>query len=438
MDNSAAIAAIRFGLGRTPGQGVGTDPQRWLSQQLSVADPGPAAASVTDSFTALLFDQRARGDTKAEAVAGAVAARGEASQARGLFRADTMALLDQAVSTATPFRERLVWFWANHFTVSIRKGQIAPLIGDYVRSAIRPHVTGRFTDMLLAVMRHPAMLLYLDNAISAGPRSVFGGRQNRGLNENLARECLELHTVGGGYSQADVTEFARILTGWSVERQQNPLGYRFRPGLAEPGDKMLMGRSYPEGEEGGLLALQMLGTHPATYRHLATKLVQHFVGDLPPADAVGRVAAVLRDTGGNLGAAALEVTRLPGAWQPLTKLRTPQDYVVATFRAAGLPADKRQNMMQLVGGLGQAMFNAPLPNGWVDQASEWAGPEALLRRVDWAYGFANRQDLPEPMELAETALGPLLSASTAAEVRRAGSRRDAITLLLASPEMQRR
>lgn len=438
MDNRSAIAAIRFGLGRTPGQPEGNDPQRWLAGQLVATDPGPAAASVTEAFTALMFDQRARRETKDAASEAQPRGAADAGQSRALFRTDGMALLDHAVTSSTPFRERLVWFWANHFTVSVRKGQIAPLIPDYVRSAIRPHVTGRFEDMLLAVMRHPAMLLYLDNAVSAGPNSVFGGRQNRGINENLARECLELHTVGGGYTQADVTAFARILTGWSVERQVNPLGYRFRPGLAEPGEKTLMGRRFPEGEQGGVLALQMLARHPATDRHLATKLVRHFVDDQPPADAVRRVEAVLRDTGGNLGAAALELTRLPGAWQPLTKLRTPQEYLVAVFRAAAMPAERRQVLPQVLGGLGQGMFNAPLPNGWVDSASEWSGPEALLRRVDWAYGFASRPELPEPMDLAEAALGPLLSASTATEIRRAGSRRDAITLLLASPELQRR
>ena len=442
MDNRPAIAAIRFGLGRTPGQPEGTDPQRWLAGQLAAADPGPPAASVTEAFTALMADQRARQDNKdapgPPQPTSAPPGQPEASRSRATFRAGGMALLDHAVTTLTPFRERLVWFWANHFTVSVRKGQIAPLIADYVRNAIRPHVTGRFEDMLLAVMQHPAMLLYLDNAVSAGPNSVFGGRQNRGLNENLARESLELHTVGGGYTQADVTEFARILTGWSVERRENPLGYRFRPGLAEPGDKTLMSHRFPEGEQGGRLALQMLARHPATHRHLATKLVRHFVNDEPPADAVRRIEAMLRDTGGNLAAAALELTRLPAAWQPLTKLRTPQDYLVAVFRAAAVPADRRQALPQALGGLGQAMFNAPLPNGWVDTASEWAGPEALLRRVDWAYGFANRPELPEPMDLAEAALGPLLSASTATEIKRAGSRRDAITLLLASPELQRR
>ena len=459
MDHAAAIAAIRFGLGRTPSQPEGPDPQSWLQQQLAAQDPGPPATSVADAFAAGMLDREARrarkdagsalNEAQSAVPQGQVAGVGQppaernarqVGHARAIFRTDQQALLDYALTTPTPFRERLVWFWANHFTVSLRKGQVAPLVGSYVQDAIRPHVTGRFADMLLAVMRHPAMLVYLDNAQSEGPNSVIGARQHRGLNENLARECLELHTVSpaAGYTQADVTAFARILTGWSVERRQDPVGFRFRPDMAEPGDKTLLGRRFPDGEQGGVLALQFLAGHPATYRHLATKLATHFVADDPPPDAVRRIEAVLRDSHGDLGAAAAELTRLPEAWQGLTKIKSPQELVIATFRAAGVQPGEQTNLLGLIGGLGQPVFNAPLPNGWPDNASEWAGPEALLRRVDWAYGFADRSDLPEPMDYADQALGPLLSAGTAEQIRRAGSRRDAITLLIASPEFQRR
>ncbi|MGI4953116.1 MAG: DUF1800 domain-containing protein [Janthinobacterium lividum] len=438
MDQAAVIAAIRFGLGSTPGRQTegerpAADPAQWLQQQLVAPAPAPApAGSVADAFEALRQDREQR-----------TAPDRPPGQARALFRDETAALLRHAVVTTTPFHERLVWFWANHFTVSIRRGEVAPLVGAYVREAIRPFVTGRFADMLLAVMRHPAMLLYLDNVQSAGPRSPAGTRQQRGLNENLARECLELHTLSpaSGYSQADVTEFARILTGWSVERREAPVGFRFRPRLHEPGGKTLLGRTFPEGEQGGVEALRWLAAHPATHRHLAQKLVRHFVADAPPAEAVRRIEGVLRDTDGDLGQAAAALVRLPAAWAPLTKLRSPQDTVVAAIRAAGL-AGTAPDVAGLVSGpaagLGQPVFNAPFPIGWPDMAGDWTGPEAMMRRIDWAYGLANRPDMPEPMQLAENALGPLLSTGTATEIRRAGSRRDGITLLLASPEFQRR
>ncbi len=427
MPTELAHAYARFGLGRSPDGPIPSDPKAWLAGQLATEDRGPDGASVADAFAALAEDREDR------------PAPGQPRRARQMFLAETRALEDWAVATPNPFRERLVWFWANHFTVSLRRGEVAPMAGAYVRDAIRPHATGRFADMLLAVMRHPAMLLYLDNAGSAGPNSRAGLRTSRGLNENLARECLELHTVSpaAGYTQADVTALARLLTGWSIERRDGP-GFRFRPALHEPGDKVLLGRTFPEGEEGGRAALLFLADHPATHRHLATKLVRHFVADAPPPDAVRRVEGVLRDTNGDLRAASLEITRLPGAWAPLAKLRTPQDLVLATLRGAALPAERRPDVTAIMAGLGQPMFNAPFPIGWPDTAAEWAGPEAMMRRIDWAYGFAGRPELPEPDALAATLVGPLLSPATASAMRGAGSRRDAITILLACPEFQRR
>ena len=434
MDTAALNATIRFGLGHAAGQPLPADPRRWLADQLARPDPAPATgATIADALMARRQDRLDRPP-------GGEQARGGPTRARTLALSEQAALLDQALLTPAPFRERLVRFWANHFTVSLRVGQVGPMIGPYVREAIRPHVTGGFGDMLLAVIRHPAMLVYLNNAASAGPNSPGGQRTGRGLNENLARECLELHTVtpAAGYTQADVTEFARILTGWSVEREEEPLGFRFRPGMHEPGARTLLGQPFPDGEEGGVAALAFLAAHPATHHALAVKLVQHFTADVPPPDAVRRIEGVLRDTGGDLGAASLALVDLPAAWQPLTKLRAPQDFVIAALRASGLPEGHRPEPAGIMGALGQPFFNAPAPIGWPDTAVDWAGSEALLRRVDWAYGFAGRAELPDPDTLAATALGPLLSAATANEMRHAGSRRDALTLLLASPEFQRR
>jgi uncharacterized protein (DUF1800 family) len=294
-------------------------------------------------------------------------------------------------------------------------------------------------------MRHPAMLMYLNNAQSVGPHSPAGLKNAKGLNENLARECMELHTVSPAarYTQADVTEFAAVITGWSVETKQPPLGFRFRPNAHEPGEKTLMGRTFPEGEQGGVLALAFLASHPSTHRFLATKLARHFVADDPPPDAVRRIEGVLRDTGGDLGAASLALVSLDAAWRnPGGKLRTPQDYVVAALRAADLPADKMPAdgmwIANTVGGLGQPYFSAPLPNGWGDRAVDWTSPEAMLRRIDWSYGLAGRMGQTDPEQLADASLGPLLRAGTREQMAGAGARRDAITLVLSSPEFQRR
>jgi uncharacterized protein (DUF1800 family) len=434
MDIGMAHALARFGLGRKGSEPLPGNPTDWLAGQLRAPDPGPPGERPTTAagLAALEFDRREKPPP-------------ELKQVEPLWKAQAAALTGYALATPTPFRERLVWFWTNHFTVSLREGSVRSVAGAFVAEAIRPHVTGRFSEMLLAVMRHPAMLMYLNNAQSVGPRSPAGLKNSKGLNENLARECMELHTVSPAarYTQADVTAFAAVITGWSVEMKQPPLGFRFRLNAHEPGEKTVMGHAFPEGEQGGVLALAFLANHPSTHRFLATKLARHFVADDPPPDAVRRIEGVLRDTEGDLGAASLALVSLDAAWRnPGAKLRTPQDYVVAALRAADLPADKMPQdgmwIANTVGGLGQPYFSAPLPNGWGDRAIDWTGPEAMLRRIDWSYGLAGRMGQADPEQLAEASLGPLLRAGTREQMAGAGSRRDAITLVLSSPEFQRR
>jgi uncharacterized protein (DUF1800 family) len=429
MDTRTAQALIRFGLGRRGAEPLPADATAWLLEQLRRPDPArfddpPGTAK---GLTALREDR----ETKPPL--------GE-SRARALFKAEAAAQLVNAASTPAPFRERLVWFWSNHFTVSVRRGECAAVAGAFVQEAIRPHVTGRFGDMLLAVMRHPAMLMYLDNTGSAGPGSPASQSGRRGLNENLARECLELHTVSpsAGYTQPDVTAFARILTGWSVDMKADPPGFRFRQEAHEPGEQTLLRHSFPPGEAGGIAALRFLAEHLATHRFLATKLVRHFVADDPPPDAVRAIEAVLRDSKGNLGSAAAALVTLPAAWQPGTKLRTPQEYVIACVRTLDLPPEQVPNLTGIQAGLGQPFWTAPAPNGWPDRAGDWAGPEAMLRRIDWASGFAEQVGEQDVADVSEAALGPLLRPVTLGAIRRAGSRRDAMTLLLTSPEFQRR
>jgi uncharacterized protein (DUF1800 family) len=430
MDLRTAQALIRFGLGRRGDEALPADPAVWLRDQLRQPDPShidPRPSTAT-AIAAFLADRANR-------------PKPEDSQVRALFRAEVKAELGNALTTPAPFRERLVWFWSNHFTVSIRGG-IAAAACAFVEEAIRPHVTGRFEDMLVAVMRHPAMLRYLNNAGSVGPDSPAGKGGKRGLNENLARECLELHTVspGGGYTQADVTSFAKILTGWSIDLRDATPGFRFRPAAHEPGTQIVMGQSFPEGEEGGLAALHFLAGHPATHRFLAAKLVRHFVADEPSPDAVRRIEGVLRDTNGNLGAAAAALTTLDAAWQPAAKLRTPQDFVIAALRALDLPQEQREtlSLQGVLAGMGQPYQGAPQPNGWPDRAGDWAAPEAMMRRIDWAYGVSGRVGTRDVVDLAALNLGPLLHDDTLQAVRRAGSRREAMTLLLTAPEFQRR
>ena len=435
MDTQSVNSVIRFGLGRRGQEPLPTDPQAWLKAQIEQPDPVryKPMPSALDALRAWQLD------------ASDPVPAGQPKRIVRINAADQQVEIENALTTTAPFRERLVWFWTNHFTVSYARQEVYMVLGAYVREAIRPHVTGKFRDMLLAVMRHPAMLLYLDNWLSAGPNSRAAKALGTGLNENLGRECMELHTISpaAGYHQADVTSFSKVITGWTFETK----GYRTEPGtdgfvfntdLHEPGPKTVMGRVYPEGEQGGIDALNWFAAHPSTHNFLATKLVRHFVADDPTPQEVKRIAGVLRDTDGDLGAAALEVTQLPRAWTPLSKLRTPQDYVIAAVRALDRPPEQRANVLDGLVALGQPLWSAPLPNGWSDHGADWVTPAALLARAQWVYSLAGSDERVDPEAIAEAALGPLLKPATVGQLHAAGSRRDALTLLMTAPEFQRR
>ena len=335
-------------------------------------------------------------------------------------------------------------FWSNHFTVSIVRPVVLGLAGAFEREAIRLNVTGRFHDLLLAAVRHPAMLLYLDNAQSTGPNSRLGVKQGKGLNENLARELLELHTLGvdGGYTQADVTSFARILTGWSITglRDRNPGTFKFRSYLHEPGEKVFMGERFgPAGEQEGLRALEFLARHPSTARHIARQFATHFIADDPPQDVVERFASVFRETDGDLLALSDAVIDSPEAWQkPLGKLKTPNELVVSTLRAVGYSGDDKR-LLGSLRGLGQPPFAAPSPAGWPDTAAAWAGPSAVLQRADYAAAVAHRvAGRTNPARLVSETIAPVSDQRLRDAIARAATMDDANGLILASPQFQRR
>ena len=264
---------------------------------------------------------------------------------RDAFIDEAVARFRQASTTDAAFLERLVMFWSNHFCVSANKGPVRGIAGAYEREAIRPFVLGRFADMLLAVEKHPAMLIYLDNQQSVGPNSRAGTNRGLGLNENLAREILELHTlgVGGGYSQEDVTNLARILTGWTVGNLANALSepgkFFFAAARHEPGERTVVGKRYPDrGVQSGEEVLRDLAAHPATAAHIARKLAQHFVAEAPPPALVARLEKTFLDTGGDLGALAKTLATSEEAWRAApTKVLPPCDFLIAVVRGFNLP-----------------------------------------------------------------------------------------------------
>ncbi len=344
------------------------------------------------------------------------------------------------------FGERLAMFWANHFAVATGKGgDVHILSGAFEREAIRPHVFGRFEDMLLAVETHPAMLYFLDNQQSIGPTSPANRNKHRGLNENLAREIMELHTlgVGSGYTQADVTSLARIITGWTVyrdEKHPGPIGsFVFNAGAHEPGDQTVMGITYADdGVEQGKTALRDLARHPATARHLAAKLLRHFVADQPPPPLIEKLAAAYTRSHGDLSAVYTALIDADEAWSPnLTKLRSPLDYVVAILRATGLKP-KPEQIVSVLNALGQPMWNPSGPNGFSDVSDGWASSEGLATRIDAANLFAHQAPADiDPRLLVSDRLGPLASAQTIQAVSRAETKPQGLSIAFLSPEFQR-
>jgi len=345
------------------------------------------------------------------------------------------------------FGERLAMFWANHFAISAAKGiNVRILAGAFEREAIRPHVFGRFADMLLAVETHPAMLFYLDNQQSFGPNSLAGQNRKRGLNENLAREILELHTLGvnGGYTQDDVTSLARIITGWTVVGPQGRLGtpgtFVFFANAHEPGDHRLLGNIYVDaGFEQGKAALLDLARRPATATHLAQKLARHFVSDNPPASLVDTLAGTFRATDGDLAAVSAALVEAKEAWNPdLAKLRSPLEFSIALLRATGAKPEP-QPILGALYVMGQPYWQPAGPNGFSDLKDAWASPEGLKMRMDIANVAALKgADYFDPPEFIEGRLGPLLSDETRAAVARAESRAQGLAIAFMSPEFQRR
>jgi uncharacterized protein (DUF1800 family) len=439
----AMIAAHRFGLGSRPGEvnRIGADPRGWLLEQLDAPYqvPGPMAAlppvseNILDWWDAVLIS-----------VAELVKRIG--SDYRELWRREVLARLEVAVTTEQPFRERLVWFWGNHFTVSRLKSVAIGMAGGHEREAVRPHVTGTFNNLLHRAVSHPAMLFYLDNYSSVGPGSYRGtaAYYNRGLNENLGREILELHTLGvqAGYSQGDVRAFAKMLTGWTFGRKYdpNPGGFQFAAKSHEPGPKQLLGRTYEEaGEAEGRAALDWLATQETTARHVATKFARHFIADNPPEQAVDKLTRTFLDTDGDLAELARTVINLPIAWDPeLVKFRTPHEYVVGALRAVGgMP--HYDHVMEVLSSFGQVPFTQPSPAGWADVEDAWLNPDSALRRARFAAATAADYDgAPGLAEIIRDTLEDRAPAATLAMVNAAANGQEALALLLASPAMQRR
>lgn len=448
-DPRIGLAALnRFGLGARPGDPalVAADPKGFVKRQLARRADLALGGRLPDSHAGLLAHRtaelaRMRERAQAQPVKSTVPPVED-----DLLRSEVAARFARAASVEGGLLERLVLFWSNHFAISQAKGNhVKVLMGPFEREAIRPFVLGRFADMLRAVETHPAMLFYLDANQSTGPASRTGLTQHKGLNENLAREILELHTLGvdGGYTQADVTAFARVITGWTVVWPDDDAlfggRFTFAPARHEPGAQSVLGRIYAEDDEAqGLAVLDDLARRPATARHIARKLAAHFVADVPPPALVARLEAAFRSSDGDLGVLTRALIDAPEAWTPeLEKVRTPVDFLIAGLRMVGAVPDGGL-ILGALSAMGQRLWEPPGPNGWGDAIGDWAAPRAFDARLDLAAEWGRRNQLVEPMPLLDRVLGAAASAETRAAVGRAESRGQGLALLQMAPEVQRR
>jgi uncharacterized protein (DUF1800 family) len=470
---AAALALHRFGLGPRAGaiEAIQSDPQGALMAELD--QPGAGLITVagfpsSGAANRAVFEYNAERNAKdklerrrreaAQKVAenagmeNAMAAQPEPPPAtatqsepvplpRQIFLDEAKARFEAAIRAEIGFVERLTWFWSNHFCVN---ADATVMAGGYEREAIRANTLGRFADMLQAAEGHPAMLLYLNNVLSIGPTSVAGINRDRGLNENLAREILELHTLGVRtvYSQDDVTSFAKILTGWTIrETVSDPDRggeFVFLRRAHEPGPESVIGHDYPDtGVRQGQAVLADLARHPATARHVATKLARHFIADEPPPTLVERLASRFLETDGDLKEVARALVSAPEAWMPeQAKIKRPAEWIVAALRATGRSGD----ISRIVGGLnllGEPLWRPPAPKGFSDDNAAWL--DGLGQRLDIANTFAQRvADQVDPQSIAAAAIGPLASAETRGAIDRAESKPQALTMLLMAPEFLRR
>jgi uncharacterized protein (DUF1800 family) len=446
------------------GQDLAPPPMTGAPPSMPVAATAPApgamdsnmagAAAAPVDRTPLQTDMAALlGPNKRKEVEQALSA-----EVRETYRQSVNARIAIALTTETPFVERLATFWSNHFVLSVEKPQVGVYAAAYEMDVIRPHVLGRFEDMLMAVEHHPAMLFYLDQYQSTGPDSPYAVRQKQlrpqlrvGLNENLAREIMELHTLGvrTGYSQADVTEFARALTGWTLgglgqmgKRDGiKPGEFLFRDPIHEPGDRTIMGKLYPAGgEEQGLAVLRDLAASPATARHISTKLARHFVADTPPPALVDRMTRAFLDSKGDLPTVYRVLIDAPEAWAATgTKFKTPWDWTVSSLRGLGRREILKTDFASTFYLLGQPVWRAGSPAGYDDMSASWAAPEALMARLELAQRFA----MQVGPQVDARAIGPkllpgTLTPATTIALAQAESGPAALTLLLVSPEFQRR
>ncbi|MFV2003070.1 MAG: DUF1800 family protein [Paracoccaceae bacterium] len=453
MASISTLSAIRFGygLGGNPAPGTAEQILMRLARGDLMAEKFPVVATDDALAQAAEFREMKKAAEKNQGGSEQTLRRGRDAMrltgALGLLHG-----VARILDTDDPFRERLTWFWADHFTAVAKNAAMRAAAPAYVDEAIRPNIGGKFGDMLKAVVTHPFMLAYLDQMSSVGPNSVVGKRRGRGLNENLAREVMELHTLGVGSSfvQADVRQLAELFTGLSFTRRD---AFTFNARMAEPGAETILGKTYG-GDHADLAdilqALDDLAVHPDTARHISRKLATNLVADEPDASLVEAMTATYRETDGDLSAIYATMLNHPAAWGPIGgKAKQPFDYIASALLALEISGDElvkmqprvlRPLLFQALEGMGQPFMSARGPDGWSEAAEDWITPNGLATRIAWAMGVAEHFEarIADPRRFLQNALGDAAGENLVQAVQKTATRRDAAALVLASAEFNRR
>ena len=358
---------------------------------------------------------------------------------------ELIAWLRLAAATKAPLHERLFLHWSNHFTVGAGKGKSSLTAGSFQREAIRPFILGRFHDMAKAAILHASMLYYLDNASSIGPDSKVGRIKKSGLNENLGREVLELHTLGvdGGYSQADVTALASVLTGWTVDLKPQSETFGevvFSERQHQPGPKTILGKRYAEAGADEFLAVRTdLARHPSTARYVTRRMARAFVSEKASDSLQKSLAKVFRDSDGDLKAVTADLVQSDEAWTAApVKLRPPIEFLAATGRLLGQATVRPSPKASLLA-MGQPFLAAPSPKGWAEEDDAWVTSDGIKSRIDWAQQCATlNADHVDIRKLVDDRIGSYFSDETRRVIKQGESPEQALALLMLSPEFQRR
>ena len=454
------LADIRFGCGLSPRVAPPSSADAMLD---TLRTPDKIAAQFPvetfEIFTGRIAERlelqkiRRKNRGSDEALAAKKAARVLNKEARIAQAAWMGQHLNRWAATDAPLRERLTMFWADHFTATGKTGVLRRGATPYVESAIRPNITGMFEDLLLAAILHPLMIHYLDQERSVGPNSAEAARggKRKGLNENLAREVMELHTLGvdGPYTQTDVTQLAELLTGVTNAR---PMRISFRKNMAEPGTETVLGKTY--GSDNAHIrdvhaVLRDLARHPATARHIAKKLAVHFVADTPDPALVAALEARFLETGGDLGQVTQTLLTHPASWTPeRSNVKQPFHFMGSAMRALAVPPAAVEALEERAS---RRIFATPLvqmghvwekpggPDGLPEEDSAWIVPQGIAARLQWAITVPSQlmEVLPDPRSFVQTALGDFAPATVTFAAQAAETRWDGISLILASPAFQR-